>query len=110
MSVKVAVRVRPFLEREVKLGSNLCVEMKGATTYITDPAGGNAQNKDGVREFTFDYSFWSHDGYEVNNDGVSVKDSPSSPYIDQAFVYDKLGKEVLDNAWEGYHCCLFAYG
>jgi len=21
-----------------------------------------------------------------------------------------LGKEVLDNAWDGYHCCLFAYG
>jgi hypothetical protein len=21
-----------------------------------------------------------------------------------------LGKQVLDNAWEGYHCCLFAYG
>lgn len=21
-----------------------------------------------------------------------------------------MGKQVLDNAWEGYHCCLFAYG
>lgn len=21
-----------------------------------------------------------------------------------------MGKEILDNAWEGYHCCLFAYG
>jgi len=25
-------------------------------------------------------------------------------------VYEALGKEVLDNAWEGYNCCLFAYG
>jgi len=25
-------------------------------------------------------------------------------------VYEALGKQVLDNAWEGYHCCLFAYG
>lgn len=25
-------------------------------------------------------------------------------------MYNVLGKEVLDNAWEGYHCCLFAYG
>jgi hypothetical protein len=25
-------------------------------------------------------------------------------------VYEVLGKEVLDNAWQGYHCCLFAYG
>lgn len=21
-----------------------------------------------------------------------------------------MGEEVLDNAWKGYHCCLFAYG
>jgi hypothetical protein len=21
-----------------------------------------------------------------------------------------LGKSVLDSAWEGFHCCLFAYG
>jgi len=25
-------------------------------------------------------------------------------------VFDLVGKEVLDNAWQGYHCCLFAYG
>ena len=25
-------------------------------------------------------------------------------------VFNALGKMVLDNAWEGYHCCLFAYG
>jgi len=25
-------------------------------------------------------------------------------------VYNALGKQVLDNAWLGYHCCLFAYG
>lgn len=66
MSVKVAVRVRPFLDREVKLGSRKCVEMMGGTTKIMDPAGGNNANKDGVREFTFDHSFWSHDGFEVN--------------------------------------------
>lgn len=25
-------------------------------------------------------------------------------------MFDTLGKPLLDNAWEGYHCCLFAYG
>ena len=25
-------------------------------------------------------------------------------------MYECLGRQVLDNAWEGYHCCLFAYG
>ena len=61
MSIKVAVRVRPFNEREQKLGAKLCIEMNGAMTKITDPAGGNSANKDGFKEFTFDYSFWSHD-------------------------------------------------
>jgi hypothetical protein len=25
-------------------------------------------------------------------------------------VFADLGKEVLDNAWQGYNSCLFAYG
>lgn len=25
-------------------------------------------------------------------------------------MYRAVGVEILDNAWEGYHCCLFAYG
>lgn len=25
-------------------------------------------------------------------------------------MFNVLGKEILDNAWEGYNCCLFAYG
>ena len=29
---------------------------------------------------------------------------------DQKYVFDTFGKRVLDNAWNGYHCCLFAYG
>ena len=39
-----------------------------------------------------------------------VKDSPSSIYADQRTVYNDLGVGVLNNAFEGYHCCLFAYG
>ena len=34
MSVKVAVRVRPFNGRESELGSKLCVDMKGNTTIL----------------------------------------------------------------------------
>lgn len=25
-------------------------------------------------------------------------------------VFEQVGLEILANAWEGYHCCLFAYG
>ena len=102
MSVKVAVRVRPYNEREKNMGATCCVKMNGPMTVINDPEGN-------PREFTFDFSFWSHDGF-VDDDGISVKDSPDSIYDDQERVYEVLGKQVLDNAWSGYHCCLFAYG
>lgn len=56
MSVQVAVRVRPFNQREIDLNSKLVVDMKEATTILQsleDP------KKD--KSFAFDYSFWSHD-------------------------------------------------
>ena len=54
MSIKVAVRVRPFNDRELKSNPRCCIEMNGPTTVIKG---------DGVAErtFAFDYSFWSHD-------------------------------------------------
>ena len=49
---------------------------------LTNPKGGDAVNKEGKRAFTFDYSFWSHDGFEVQEDGYSVPEGPDSPYVD----------------------------
>ena len=60
------------------------------------------------RTFTFDYSFWSFDNFEEQADGY-LKPT-SSKYADQQQVFERIGKSILDNAWEGYHCCLFAYG
>ena len=37
-----------------------------------------------------------------------VKTEPH--YSDQDDAYNALGKQVLDNAWEGFNTCLFAYG
>jgi len=100
--VKVAVRVRPFNNRERDLNSKLCIEMNGATTTLL----GHEDEK--PRDFAFDYSFWSHDGFREDENGYyQVEDER---YADQRKVFDLVGKEVLDNAWEGYHCCLFAYG
>jgi len=36
-SVKVAVRVRPFNERELQKGSNCIIKMVDNVTYIKDP-------------------------------------------------------------------------
>lgn len=60
MSVQVAVRCRPFNQREIGLGSKLIVDMGGNQTFITDPESGEKKT------FTYDYSFWSHDGFGVD--------------------------------------------
>ena len=102
MSVKVAVRVRPFNTREKDSKSICNIEMNGNQTIIKDELGQ-------PRTFTFDHSFWSHDCYIEQENGYLSPDS-SGKYADQNFVFETLGKQILDNAWEGYHCCLFAYG
>ena len=102
MSVQVGVRVRPFNTREKDNNSICVIEMNGNQTVIKDELGQ-------PRTFTFDHSFWSHDCYIEQPNGYLAPDD-SGKYADQAFVYNALGKQILDNAWEGYHCCLFAYG
>lgn len=106
--MKVAVRVRPFNDRERNMNCPLAVRMdtKTSSTVLKD-----LDDTLQERQFTFDYSFWSHDGFrEDPTTGLAVKDFPESKFATQQNVYDKLGVSVLNNAWEGYHCCLFAYG
>lgn len=69
MSVKVGVRVRPFNQRETDLGCKLCVDMVGNMTKLFD-----ADDPEGSkhRDFTFDYSFWSHDEFETDEKGFFV--------------------------------------
>jgi hypothetical protein len=102
MSVKVAVRVRPFNNREKALNSECIVDMQDPVTLLK-PFNGEDE-----RRFTFDYSFWSFDGFEEEESGY-LKPS-GNKYADQKIVFDKIGNKILDNAQDGYHCCLFAYG
>ena len=52
----------------------------------------------GGKRFTFDYAFWSH-GYKEEPSGFLVKNSETSRYADQNFVFDALGSEILNSAW-----------
>ena len=64
MSIKVGVRVRPFNQRETELNCRLCVDMQKQTTRLLsldDPSKN--------RDFAFDYSFWSHDEFNVEESG-----------------------------------------
>ena len=102
MSIQVGVRVRPFNTREKDHHSECIIEMPGQNqTKIKDETGKE-------RTFTFDHSFWSHDGYRVLDDGYLQPEDDN--YADQKKVFDAVGRQILENAWEGYHCCLFAYG
>ena len=102
MSIVVGVRVRPFNQREKDRQSVCCIEMPGNNqTIIHDELGKE-------KKFTFDHSFWSHDGFRTLENGYMEPDDDK--YADQKIVFDTVGKQILDNAWQGYHCCLFAYG
>eukprot|EP01137_Pigoraptor_chileana_P032728 Opistho-2@22588 len=103
-NVKVAVRVRPFNSREKDRNAKVIIKMEGNNTYISDP---NAPGEK-PREFSFDFSYWSHDGFKERADGYL--EAAQARYADQTKVFDDLGRGVLSNAWEGYNCSLFAYG
>lgn len=103
-SVKVAVRVRPFNDRERNMNAQLCISMEGKATTIEN----EEEPKSGKKTFTFDFSYWSHDGFENDETGYSRPISPK--YADQQRLYNEIGKDVLNNAYEGYNACLFAYG
>lgn len=65
--------------------------MDGNQTILRKPDG---DEKD-VKAFTFDKSYWSADKNDPN-------------YADQDMVYNDLGVELLDHAFGGYNCCIFA--
>ena len=60
------------------------------------------------KTFAFDYSYWSHDQFKEDEKGFLVK--LNDKYADQRTVFDNLGASVLDNAFKGFNCSLFAYG
>ncbi|KAK0670494.1 hypothetical protein QBC41DRAFT_364018 [Cercophora samala] len=107
-NVKVVVRVRAFLPREIKRNAECLIEMdpESQTTTLHPPTtdetpegGGQRKSRKILQEksFTFDRSYYSH--------------NPSSPhYATQSHIYDTLGEEFLDHNFEGYHTCIFAYG
>ncbi|CAH0024156.1 unnamed protein product [Clonostachys rhizophaga] len=109
-NVRVVVRVRAFLQRELAKQIRCLIDMDPITQQTTllppddpDAASGGKQLQPKSRKvyeeknFTFDNSFWSHDPTDKH-------------YATQSDVYNSLGEEFLDHNFEGYHTCIFAYG
>lgn len=58
--------------------AKLIIDMQGNSTTISDPsAPANVEPK----KFTFDYSYWSHDGFNETDNGYF--EPASSRYADQ---------------------------
>jgi len=119
-SVKVAVRVRPFNERELSMNSKCIIQMDAQKTLIfsnspttssissanlmsspglanLSPSSASLISKEKPKEFIYDASYWSFDSNDSN-------------FASQSFVYDDLGKTTVNNAFEGYNACVCAYG
>ncbi|KAK5993266.1 Kinesin-like protein [Cladobotryum mycophilum] len=104
-NVRVVVRVRAFLQRELERQARCLVDMDPITQLTTLrapelPDSIASMSKARIIEdksFTFDNSFWSHNQRDRH-------------YATQEDVYNSLGEEFLDHNFEGYHTCIFAYG
>ncbi|KAM4056095.1 kinesin motor domain-containing protein [Hirsutella rhossiliensis] len=114
-NVRVVVRVRAFLQRELQRKARCLIDMDPITQVTTllapddqDLADGSSSSSNMKqllrsrkvyedKKFTFDSSFWSHDVGDKH-------------YAHQEDVYNSLGEEFLDHNFEGYHTCIFAYG
>ena len=65
-------------------GAKVVIHMNGTSTYIKDPVMTDAEPK----KFSFDYSYWSHDGYSEDDSGYLCADTPR--YADQVFPQHTL--------------------
>ncbi|TPX35272.1 hypothetical protein SmJEL517_g02217 [Synchytrium microbalum] len=109
-SIKIAVRVRPFNSREIERDAKCVIEMKDNITTIIKPAVNDQPEE--RKSFTFDKSYWSHDGYNENDVGFFTPQNNKAPppYTDQAKVFEDFGTTMLDNSFKGYNTTMLAYG
>lgn len=95
--IKVAVRVRPFNRRELELGTQCVVEMESQQTVLQYPQSAHDKERKQPKTFAFDHCFYSLDSSLPN-------------FASQKTVFECLGRDILDNAFDGYNACIFAYG
>ena len=90
-AVRVAIRSRPFNSREKGIGidGQLCIDMNAKNVNVT-----LEDRKE--KTYTYDRAYWSTD--------------TTKKFVDQADVYQDIGKETLNNSMDGYNACIFVYG
>eukprot|EP01060_Flectonema_neradi_P009602 TRINITY_DN16840_c0_g1_i1.p1 TRINITY_DN16840_c0_g1~~TRINITY_DN16840_c0_g1_i1.p1 ORF type:complete len:978 (+),score=241.68 TRINITY_DN16840_c0_g1_i1:45-2936(+) len=109
--VKVVVRVRPFVPRELHL-HEIAVQ-EGRAEYLRSivempsSSPGMVKVLDHDRDwlekerFQYDSAIWSIPTDQQESDGKIYT---------QKDVFEEIGIDVLENTWSGYNNCIFAYG
>lgn len=99
-AIQVAVRIRPLNKKEMSAEPNQCraTEVHGNTVSIYR----NADRYDGDKKtFTFDHCFG-----EENASPLQEKEAKNV----QLEIYKVVGEKLVKNAFDGFNCCIFAYG
>lgn len=70
--------------------------MHSQSTTIRDP-----KNGEHLRTFTFDLAYWSHDGFQKDEDGVLIPSNPTSKFAGQVSHLEALMVDFV--------VCVFPY-
>ena len=95
--ITVGVRVRPLNEKEKLHHNSIKVNERNNEIIIYD-----RQNK--INSFTCDFIITEQESISSEYEPASLEDSQ------QQYVYDCVGKPLLDKAFDGYNVSIFAYG
>ena len=83
------IGVKAEMEKKRKLSLFICIRlMRSFLLY----------SRKQVKSFAFDHCF------------NSVDSQDSQHFASQENVFQCLGHDILDNAFQGYNACIFAYG
>eukprot|EP01065_Artemidia_motanka_P052629 TRINITY_DN955_c0_g4_i1.p1 TRINITY_DN955_c0_g4~~TRINITY_DN955_c0_g4_i1.p1 ORF type:complete len:1129 (+),score=456.93 TRINITY_DN955_c0_g4_i1:49-3387(+) len=102
--VRVMVRVRPFLPRELRC----CADGEWPSAIVmadaSRPRALTLLDQSGVVKDSFDFDevLWS----VPESQGQLC----SAPYVGQDTVFERTGSAAVEAALQGYHSCLLAYG
>eukprot|EP00759_Apiculatamorpha_spiralis_P026231 PhF_6_TR29311/c0_g1_i1/m.42984 len=105
--VTVAVRVRPFAQREIELEGN---------TTPTPVVAVRAENPNILSVLDVDKEYAEREAFEFDHVLWSIPRSqwefihPSIPVADQSNVFDRIGKDLVVRTMDGYNISVLAYG
>eukprot|EP01059_Diplonema_ambulator_P006450 TRINITY_DN16152_c0_g1_i1.p1 TRINITY_DN16152_c0_g1~~TRINITY_DN16152_c0_g1_i1.p1 ORF type:complete len:1050 (+),score=478.38 TRINITY_DN16152_c0_g1_i1:200-3349(+) len=101
-TVRVVVRVRPFMPYEFKKAKELNQTMK-PVVFMTNKECQllNTETNEANHSFKFDHCFWSIPPDQCEH---------GLPQATQRDVYDYTGVPAIKHAFTGFNTCIFAYG